>query len=386
MRALSAGIESLADTTSARLPGLDLLRAFAVLLTILMHFAWLYAATFLGHDLEHVSLRAATSTEQAWVFAQYYGLYGVYLFFMISGYLIARQWLRPASVPLAAYLRDRGRRIFPAFWAALAGVYGLSLLRGLPPPHRYGDVLANATLVNWFDPPASPPWLIVSWSLQVEWLFYLAMPLLAWLLRGRTTQWQRAVLWIVAIGLAVALKSLGERHFAYPVFFALGIAVCIDAKLVHLWAKKLRVLPLLIVLFALQLAYAVAAPVGEPKAPWHFGHFDAFALCFAVAGGLTFVAVSFAPPSWMLRRPLLWLGRISYSVYLWHLTVLIAVFEVVAKTEIKSQMLAWPWGVRWALLLAIGAGLTLLVSAISYRLFEAPYFSSRRQATASHTG
>ncbi len=89
-----------------RLPGLDLLRAIAVVWTMLFHS---FLVGGLGGD---------------WAWAQRYGWMGVDLFFVLSGFLISSQVLKPLANGsrfsfVEFYLR-RAFRILPAFWAVLA--------------------------------------------------------------------------------------------------------------------------------------------------------------------------------------------------------------------------------------------------------------------------
>ena len=89
-----------------RLPGLDLLRAIAVLWTMQFHS---FIVGGLGED---------------WRWLERYGWMGVDLFFVLSGFLIGGQLLRPLARGEAPSLRDfylkRAFRILPAFWVVLA--------------------------------------------------------------------------------------------------------------------------------------------------------------------------------------------------------------------------------------------------------------------------
>ena len=361
-----------------RLYGLDALRAIAVTLTFVMHFAWLYGNTFLKADLEFLSLKTAAGAEQTWLQLSYYSLYGVYFFFMISGLLIGRQWIGSSERTLFGFLVARVWRIFPALWAALAGFYLVTTILGSPPSSHWGDVAANALLINWFAPQWSTPWLIVSWSLQVEWIFYLAMPAVAMLIRSITPPRQIPALMAVAILLALSLKALGGRHFAYPLFFAVGIAVALRPAQARRIGEKLPLTALLTGLVALQALYAWTEPIGANKPAWTVSAFDGFAVLFAVLGGATFARVAFAPPRWMLNRFVLLLGRVSYSFYLWHLTVLILVFHLIHKTSVFVLLEEMHWVLRWVLLAGITGLLSICTAIVSYRLFEATYFSARK--------
>ena len=362
----------------ARLPGLDALRAIAVLLTYIMHFSWLYAATFLAIDLETQRATAKQSFEQQWVTVQYYSLYGVYLFFMISGLLIGRKWLTEDAPFLGEYLRDRAVRIFPTFWIALAVAALLAAMQPAQVSFGLIDIAANATLLNWFAPHASPPWLIVSWSLQIEWIFYLAMPLIALVLRAVPSQQRLLVLWCLTLALTVALKALGERYFAYPAYFSIGISVALRPHWGTLASQKLKLTPLVAALLVLHFGYATIAAVGAAKQPWAVGHFDLFALLFLAIGGAIFIKITFHPPRRLITPVILSLGRVSYSFYLWHLLVLIGAYRLIDKLDFLPYLRTLPWGARWFLLFVACGFASVIVSQVSYRLFEKPYFATRK--------
>ena len=363
---------------TARMPGLDALRTLAVALTYLMHFSWLYASTFMALDLESQRVSTKQSFEQQWVTVQYYSLYGVYLFFMISGLLIARKWLNDDTPLVGQYLRDRAARIFPTFWIALSVAAWLASTHSPPVSFALKDIVANATLLNWFAPHASPPWLIVSWSLQIEWLFYLAMPLIALLLRAIPSPHRLLALWALTLILTVALKALGERYFAYPAFFSVGISAALYPQWARLAAQKLTLTPLALALLMVHMGYAAADSVGAAKQPWAAGHFDVFALLFLGVGGAMFVKIAFDPPRHLITPAILRLGRVSYSFYLWHLLVLIGAFRLVDKLDVLFYLRSWPWAARWSLSFVACGRVSVIVSHISYRLFEKPYFATRK--------
>ena len=360
-----------------RLAGVESLRGIAVALTFLMHFVWFEAATFLTVDVERVNICRDGSLEKTIVCISYASLYGVYIFFMISGFLIGRQWLNRNDLSLFRFLRARAYRIFPAFWVALMGAFLLAVYRSVPISTSAFDWFANAFLINWFAPAISPPWLIVSWSLQVEWIFYLIMPLGALLLKGVPEKYRCVMLWIVTLLLVIALKGIGERHFAYPLYFAIGITLSLtrveQAKSV---VRRTPLALLIALILFIQVAYAFLEPIGTPKAAWQITWFDAFAGAFAMCGGLAFIKCALEPPTWLLGDWLQWLGKHSYSFYLWHLSVLILVFHGANNSEIHASLQQVNWALRWLVLIGVSLLATVAASAASYRMFEAPYFSA----------
>jgi exopolysaccharide production protein ExoZ len=367
---------SLAEST--RLLGLDALRAIAVALTFMMHFSWLYASAFFAVDLESVQANTAQPIEQLWVTVQYYSMYGVYFFFMISGLLIGRKWIGQNPPPFAPYVRDRAIRIFPAFWFALI-MAGILAASQAATTFATANIIGNFTLLNWFAPHRYPPWLIVSWSLQIEWMFYLTVPLIALLLKRVGSNYRLGTLWAVTLIVTIALKPLGDRYFAYPAYFALGLSVAMYPTWATHVAQKIRIAPFAMALIAMQLSYAFTEAVGAAKLGWHIGAFDWFALLFMFIGGVIFLKIAFDPPPQITGSAMLHLGRISYSFYLWHLLVLICIFRALDAAQLLPHLRTWPWAARWTTLFVLCGIASALVSGVSYRLLERPYFAQRQR-------
>jgi peptidoglycan/LPS O-acetylase OafA/YrhL len=149
------------------LPGIDGLRAVAVLAVIAYHLGW------------------------AWVPG---GFLGVEIFFVVSGYLITSllvaEHRRHGTVSLRGFWMRRARRLFPGLYLTLAATVVAALV--LAPdalPRLRGDVPAAVGYVsNWwqilhqdsyFEQAGRPPLLAHLWSLAVEEQFYLIVPIVA---------------------------------------------------------------------------------------------------------------------------------------------------------------------------------------------------------------
>ena len=177
---------------SARhLPGLDLLRAIAVLWTMQFHG---FLVGGLGPD---------------WAWLERYGWMGVDLFFVLSGYLIGGQLLRPlarGTVPsLRVFYLKRAFRILPAFGAVLA-VYllwpGFREAPGMEPWWKFALFFVNLDIDYAANAAFSH-----AWSLCVEEHFYLLFPALALLLARRPSP---AKFWGVCVAVllgGIALRS-----------------------------------------------------------------------------------------------------------------------------------------------------------------------------------
>ncbi|MDZ7627019.1 MAG: acyltransferase [Parvularculaceae bacterium] len=227
----------------------------------------------------------------------------VYFFFLISGFVIGLTLLNVDSMRQFAIFRFA--RLFPAYWAAViltSLLLSATALVGKPPTGS--EIALNMTMiqpligVRGIDP--------VYWSLTYELVFYaLIIVCFARLKRTKETLAAFAALWLMASSLIwefapdfVKGLSILEHLFKFVPFFTGGIAF-------FLWRHDERGM-LVICLIVVSAMVAATRVIG----PWHPSAFLVF--------GLFYLAVSGRAP--MLRSaPFLFLGKISYPLYLFHL-------------------------------------------------------------------
>lgn len=191
----------------ARLAPLDNLRTLAIVSVVAYH---LYVFSDLGsmpHWLEFTLL-------QGWM--------GVDLFFVLSGYLIGAQFLRPAArgqqPSLGAFYRDRAFRILPAYFAVLA-LYvllpGWRETAQMAPAWKFftftENILPNALMTRSFSH---------AWSLCVEQHFYLVFPLLALGMLRRPSLRRTAALLAGVVLAGIGLRCFVWLHLLLPQFRA----------------------------------------------------------------------------------------------------------------------------------------------------------------------
>lgn len=189
------------DAVRDHLPGLDLLRAIAVLWTMLFHS---FLVGGLGED---------------WDWAQRYGWMGVDLFFVLSGFLIGAQVLKPLAsgerFSFGDFYLRRAFRILPAFWAVLALYLLWPAFReapGMEPWWKFAGFLVNLS-IDYGNRAAFSH----AWSLCVEEHFYLVFPLLAWLLAKRAS-----AMGFVALAAAIVVGGIALRSGTWLHFDTLG--------------------------------------------------------------------------------------------------------------------------------------------------------------------
>ena len=348
-----------------RLPGLDLLRAIAIVWVMLFH-SWMIGG--IGGPLQPIA-------DCGWM--------GVDLFFVLSGYLIGFQLLEPLSrgEPLrfgAFYLR-RAFRILPAFLAVLAVYLLFPAWReapGMQPAWQFLTFTLNLLIDYQHNQAFSH-----AWSLCVEEHFYLLFPLLAWWLArcgSRMFVVGSAVL-IVAAGLL--LRGYAVLHgkdwlesIYYPTWTRLDgllagvLLAAIQAYRPDWWTAAQR--------SANTLACVGLLLVGA--AIWLFRDKTGFAASVygfpLLALGLALLVTACAGSSWLGRCRVPgagWVAGISYSLYLSHKLAMHAVHEVLSRWPAMHGLAAFA-----VYALAIAAAGALLHHAV-----EQPFLRLRTRVT-----
>jgi peptidoglycan/LPS O-acetylase OafA/YrhL len=182
-----------------RIPNLDPLRGLA-------------AAAVVAHHLG-----VYTGWSLGWL-SRTGGLLGVQLFFLISGYLIARTVRRHTP---AVYLWRRAWRIFPAYWTALLLVTPISgAVRLWPIPADWPHFVLNALALGHLSPAALSRYdvLTVSWTLTVEWFWYLLALALAWAGRRARGPHDDGLLISVCVAVSIGWIAATQARWLDPVF------------------------------------------------------------------------------------------------------------------------------------------------------------------------
>lgn len=179
-----------------RLPGLDTLRAVAIVWVMLFH-SWVVGG--LGSQFDWLSR---------------YGWVGVDIFFVLSGFLIGSQVLAPLArgerLDLIDFYRRRAYRILPAFAVVLALYVWVPALRELPGLAPWWQ-FATFTLNLLIDYNAQPAFSH-AWSLCVEEHFYLLFPLLAMALARRCSGKALAGVALLLVLGGIALRAALWLH------------------------------------------------------------------------------------------------------------------------------------------------------------------------------
>ena len=164
-------------------------------------------------------------------------------FFAISGCLIVASWDRSSSV--SGYFRRRAQRILPGYWLALlytvvlgAAVSTLPLARFLASPATWKYIAADLTFLTFLQPDlpgvfAHNDLSAVNgalWTIKVEVMFYLVVPILVWCCRRLGTAWTLGGCFVLSLVDRMVLDGTGHHSLAVQLpgqlsFFFVGAAV-----------------------------------------------------------------------------------------------------------------------------------------------------------------
>jgi len=325
--------------SAPRLPVLDALRGYAVLAVMIVH----------------IEQWAPVSSPIAKVYAQH-GNYGVRLFFIVSAISIAMTWHARAD----GYLRFLVRRLFRLLPGMAFAAIGFAALRGVP---EWWRIAATFTFLDGFTPATVSTAVFGSWTLSAEMMFYLSVPIFAASIRSLRT----AAIWFVcaqAIFMtgsyvvwpfwnAVYPAGIGAPNdnwfwvspFTQPKWFIMGWAIYLLMQRPALsqgasWA-----------LFCLGLSCLAVGPFVRSST----GH--EFALMFGLP--VAVYAMVCGAASALDNAPMRWLGKISYSMYLWHFVIEWKLFDYLQ-------------GPSFPVLFVSTLAVTALCSWATYLLIERP--------------
>lgn len=310
---------------------------------------------------------------------------GVPIFFVLSGFLLFRPWVRATAAgtappSLSRYVFHRLRRILPAYLVVVLVAYALYHFRdaGPNPGHSWKGLLEHLTLTQIYEPVyfyVMHQGLTQTWSLAVEFAFYAVLPLLAGLLLTVVCKgvWRPGLL-LAGLGCLAAVtpawlwlqhgtdwlpSSAGMWLPAHLVYFVGGMALAvlqiIGARVQVLTAGAVAVPSYLLV------STPIAGDVitGE-AALWQtllkVALYAAVA-CAAVAALVLSDGHSFERV--LKAAPVVWLGEISYEVFLLH---------VIAMEIVMASVLRWPvFTGSWPVVFVVTLAMTIPAAWLLHR-------------------
>ncbi|MDX6373875.1 MAG: hypothetical protein QOD98_2863 [Nocardioidaceae bacterium] len=382
-------------TTKTWLPGIEALRGVAAL-TVVAHHSWSLSLQWGKAPADRIPFY--------WV-VEGFGTWGVLLFFMLSGYLLADTFWRSEPADLRVYAVRRFFRIAPAYYVNLALLYlFFALPRQVFSEQGVRQILSNVTFTHYLFPNYASSLNVngAVWTLTIEMMLYAFLPIMALLVRFNP--WVGTAI-LIAIGVGwkawVAFDGgflhgiwydgstnlAGEnlyisRQFVGSVaIFALGIGARWLVVHGHLDGIY-RVLPrrlgvssfLVLTIPSILLLKWVerASQYTSPSPPFGVGFLQGtlfsgydFVVMLALLPALLLAARPQQFTESPLRRVTTWLGERSYSIYLWHFPIVLAIYQRGPQKHLAAE------GGYWWRLPAILV-LTLLFATASYQMVERP--------------
>jgi peptidoglycan/LPS O-acetylase OafA/YrhL len=284
------------------------------------------------------------------------GFVGVDVFFVISGFLMTQailEKLRKGNFSLIEFYWARARRIIPALFALLVVILGIGAFRVLPSAYaELAKTSASAiafvsNIVFWrqhgyFDTPPENSWLLHTWSLSVEWQFYLLYPLMLIVLHrvagGRFLV--RGIVLVLVGSMLLAVVATPRKPEAC--FFLLPTRAweMLAGAVVYLYKDRLRS-PLVALAGVLLIAVTTYFYTGDLLYPGHY------AIVPVLGSALVIAARSDDP---VLSNPVgQFFGNVSYSLYLWHWPLVVGLrylhleLTLVSRLVLVALALALSW-------------------------------------------
>lgn len=329
------------------------------------------------------------------------GFLGVDIFFVISGFLMSyliTEELKEGRFSFSEFYLRRARRILPALFAMATGVLFVICVLGLAPKlmeqffsslqaaiFSVSNIFFYLTSGYWDSSSITKP-LLHTWSLGVEEQFYFFLPLLLW---AMFAVFKRNM----ARNIAVMLVSVMAVSYAAYMYYGLGedLDRAFYMLPMRAWELLAGSLAALFVIYKGKLNIArwhkhlfeflcLAAMLGGILAARGGGSMfrhnelvvlTVFGTAFFLAGpGTGFVSRMFSV------RPVVWLGKISYSIYLWHWPIWVLITYYIGSNRDDMPMSIW---MRCFLL-----ALTIGMAAFSWRFVEQPF--RRKSVHWKHIG
>lgn len=366
-----------------RVTGMRGLAAFYVFLSHLWYEIWPAVPWPLGHGTYPDSVWAA------WTGWLYYGHFSVVAFIVISGYCLGQKSFPASPAPFlrsyAVYLGRRARRILPPYYVALVGCFALSLTILSETTGRQWDIslpvtwmhlVVNTVLLHDFVEATRINY--VFWSIAVEFQLYLILPLFSRLAdrHGVATTGSVAIVGVygaIAILLLLGIDAIPPQFLDLVAFFFAGVLLARAERSPRaLWLHDLPWNT--IALSGLVVLVGTCAALGHETIERLFVLADI--PCLVLTVGL--VMATTGPVARILEgTTTVWLGGISYSLYLVHAPLIHLVWLVAVRP------LALDDGWQFLLTSALSIPAVLAFSWVFHLGFERPFLSADHMKLAS---
>ncbi len=360
----------------SHLPALDGVRGVAIAMVLCVHFI---GDSPPGSPLTRVAVKLAN-----------YGIWGVDLFFVLSGFLITGILHDTKGAP--RYFRNfyvrRTLRIFPLYYAVLALLFVILPL--VPGPWSRSALIESGRHQGWLWLYASNVYLALQrswalpyvghfWSLAVEEQFYLIWPVIVLALGRRKLLVVCGVATLAALASRVVLGFEGAGPIPPLVLMPCRLdALCVGAAVALAVRSRglptvarlgrIAIVPLLVGLLLTSVWNAMGGPLLPIVLPLRG------TLIALTCGALLSVSLESKRGSrssrFLSSRPMRFLGTISYGLYVFH--GIVAYWMVEHGALLQALAARVGVGLAMAIAAGVGTGVSIAVATMSFELFEKP--------------
>ena len=346
-------LQSQPETSRFYVPELDSLRFFA------------FFGVFVCHIVYEMGYGGVLSN---------IGGFGVDLFFTLSAYLITELLMREKErfgrLDVRAFYVRRILRIWPLYFGFLAAYFVASrFFPVLQIDWRYfasfAMFMGNFALVVLGVAPGLA--IVPLWSVCVEEQFYITWPLIVRYLSRRGVAIAGGLIWVISIfsrwllireGFSAHMIELGTLCRLDPI----ACGMLLSSFLGGSTQPRLKISRRKLVIIGADLWAIAGLCLYHSSTPTPFDLVVAFPMVAIGCGAFTLAAIGAG--SWMYNASLIYLGRISYGLYVYHGAATLLTLALFA---------AAPGWLRWLVCPALSLGATIAISAASYRWFETPF-------------
>lgn len=358
------------------MPGIEALRGIAAIAVVICHMWALTTATLFP----------------GWQFVVGVGQWAVDVFFLLSGFLLVGYFWGDGPRPsLRDFYIRRFFRIAPAYYVSLAVLFLFFADHSVVFSDRgLRQVLANVTFTQWLFPTTVTSLDVngVYWTLSLEIVLYALLPVFAYLIARRPVLSGVGLIGVsVAYRLYVALDAQPLQDFMFAALpdtpeplmrlylsrqFPGILPILVIGMLLRWWVNhrpvaRLQGLSLgwLLLLLSPSLLLLGGIELGNDYTKWPvFTGFD-FWLSLLLIPAVAYASADLAGSLTRSFRALMWVGRHSYGIYLWHFPVILIAFG--RGPFLRPAETSFFWA---RVLLAVVV--TLVLGAISFRFVEEP--------------
>lgn len=379
------GVNGLTPNTPARLPGLDMLRAVAILLVLFSH----GPAPIPGEMPAWLSECLSALKRGGWI--------GVDLFFVLSGFLVSgllmREHHKHGSIRPLSFLIRRGWKLYPPLAVFLGFVMVQTYVqRGYWPTDR---MIANLLWVQNYTAGL----MVHTWSLAVEehayFLIALTFGIAAWI-GSRTGHGLRlgwipvAFVPIAIIGLLLRIQAAQASTFdAYQHQFPTHLRIdslLFGVVLAYFYHEHNATFARLIARYRMHLFVAAGAlllpaftmELGEAR--WNYSY--GMTTNYLGAAALLCAILPIQQRTGWLARSIAAVGRHSYSIYLWHMTAYGIVIGMITGVYLGKPN----WPVPYALHMAVFGASAIAVGIVMSLVIEVPTLKLRDRLSPRRSG